>query len=159
MELNRPLVNRLASSIHAIHRPLARSRRRDITRQRRHGGEVVPEEQESSLSDEEVEQDFEESKTPEVRPSLSQQSQSLPPLGNRSINASIINPFKFTSTRTGSMATIRLHRRARLAEKLRDVFELEGIKEVWAGVYMFFASFCYNLTLLRNALLALTICL
>jgi hypothetical protein len=34
------------------------------------------------------------------------------------------------------MATIRLQRRVRLAEKLRDVFELEGIKEVWAGAYM-----------------------
>lgn len=129
-------VDRLASSIHAIHRPLARSRRRDIPGQKRPSGEVVLEEPESYLSDEEVEQDFEESKAPEPRPRLSQQSHSLPPLGNHSINASTSNPFKFANTRTGSMATIRLHRRARLAEKLRDVFELDGIKEVQAGGYM-----------------------
>lgn len=34
--------------------------------------------------------------------------------------------------RTGSMATVRLQRRARLAEKLKDVFELKDIDEVWA---------------------------
>lgn len=36
--------------------------------------------------------------------------------------------------RAGSMATVRLHRRARLAEKLKEVYDLDGIREVWAGV-------------------------
>ncbi|KAF9455009.1 glycosyltransferase family 1 protein [Macrolepiota fuliginosa MF-IS2] len=127
-------VDRLASSIHAIHRPLARSRRRDIPAQKRHGDQVLLEEPESYLSDEEAEQDFEDPKTPQPRPPLSKQSQSLPPFGNHSINAPTSNPFKFANTRTGSMATIRLHRRTRLAEKLRDVFELDGIKEVLAEI-------------------------
>ena len=34
---------------------------------------------------------------------------------------------------TGSMATIRVKRRAQLADKLRDIFELEGIHQVVAG--------------------------
>ena len=34
---------------------------------------------------------------------------------------------------TGSMATIRVKRRAQLADKLRDIFELEGIQQVVAG--------------------------
>jgi hypothetical protein len=33
----------------------------------------------------------------------------------------------------GSMATIRVKRRAQLADKLRDIFELGGIQEVVAG--------------------------
>lgn len=124
--------DRLASSIHAIHRPLARSRRRDIPRPKQRDDQHVAEEPESYLSDEEIEQDFEETKSPDLRPPLTQQSKSVPPFGNHSITSSAVNPFKYANIRTGSMATIRLHRRARLAEKLRDVFELEGIKEVWA---------------------------
>ncbi|KXN81119.1 Sterol 3-beta-glucosyltransferase [Leucoagaricus sp. SymC.cos] len=126
-------VDRLASSIHAIHRPLARSRRRDIPRyNRQDDSQPVAEEPETYLSDEDVEQDFEEPKSPETRPPLTQHSQSLPPLGNHNITSSAVVPFKYANIRTGSMATIRLQRRARLAEKLRDVFELEGIKEVLA---------------------------
>ena len=34
---------------------------------------------------------------------------------------------------TGSMATIRVKRRAQLADKLRDIFELDGIRQVVAG--------------------------
>jgi len=36
---------------------------------------------------------------------------------------------------TGSMATIRVKRRAQLADKLRDIFELDGIRQVVAGQY------------------------
>lgn len=36
-------------------------------------------------------------------------------------------------SRSGSMGTVKLQRRSRLAEKLRDVFELQGIHEVVAG--------------------------
>jgi sterol 3beta-glucosyltransferase len=38
-----------------------------------------------------------------------------------------------TPARSGTMATVRIQRRARLADKLKEVFELEGIEEVWAG--------------------------
>lgn len=37
------------------------------------------------------------------------------------------------SARSGSMSTVKVKRRARLAEKLRDVFELNGINEVISG--------------------------
>lgn len=46
--------------------------------------------------------------------------------------------------RQGSMATVRIQRRVRLAEKLRDVFELDGIEEVWAGMRVF--HLCNNLS-------------
>jgi hypothetical protein len=36
--------------------------------------------------------------------------------------------------RSGSMATVRIQRRVRLAEKLKQVFDLDGIEEVWAGM-------------------------
>jgi len=35
--------------------------------------------------------------------------------------------------RSGTMATVRIQRRARLAEKLKEVFDLDGIQEVLAG--------------------------
>ena len=38
-----------------------------------------------------------------------------------------------TGSRSGSMATVRLDRRAQLAKKLRGVFELSDINEVIAG--------------------------
>jgi hypothetical protein len=37
--------------------------------------------------------------------------------------------------RNASMVSVKIQRRARLAEKLGEVFELQGIKEVWAGTY------------------------
>lgn len=130
---NHSLVDQLASSIHAIHRPLARSRKRDLPG-KSPLAETVAEETENYLSDEEVEHDFEEPKTFEERPALIQ-SQSLPLPGNHGMNASMS---LFTNTRRETMSTIRSHRRTRLAEKLRDVFELEGIQEVLAGEYPLF---------------------
>lgn len=40
-----------------------------------------------------------------------------------------------------SLPTIRLHRRMHLAEKLKQVFELEDIHEVLTGMRSFFFSF------------------
>jgi sterol 3beta-glucosyltransferase len=54
--------------------------------------------------------------------------------------------------RSGSMATVKIQRRVRLAEKLKQVFDLDGIEEVWAGMrrfrlsislFMFFAQKCH----------------
>jgi sterol 3beta-glucosyltransferase len=42
-------------------------------------------------------------------------------------------PRRNAKTHTGNMATVRMKRRAGLADKLRDVFELPGITEVIAG--------------------------
>jgi hypothetical protein len=56
--------------------------------------------------------------------------------------------------RSGSMATVRIQRRVRLAEKLKQVFDLDGIEEVWAGMSRLFSCFVISLRSLRNALLA-----
>ena len=37
--------------------------------------------------------------------------------------------------RSGSLLTLKGHRKERLAEKLREIFELDGIHEVWAGTF------------------------
>lgn len=41
-------------------------------------------------------------------------------------------PDTIAMTRSGSMATVRMQRRTKLAEKLREIFELDGIEEVVA---------------------------
>lgn len=61
-------------------------------------------------------------------------------------------------SRTGSMATVRVQRRAKLADKLKDVFELAGIEEVRAGEGIHSLHLKY-LTLYRNALLVASFCL
>jgi sterol 3beta-glucosyltransferase len=73
-----------------------------------------------STSDDENENDFEASVS---RPAHSSFKDGLPH-----------NPFEAMRERTGSMATIRLHRRTRLAEKLKEVYDLEDVREVWAGM-------------------------
>lgn len=91
----------------------------------------MTEEHEPYFSDNDVEQDFEE---PKPCPFSTQQSQSLPPPVNLASPAA--NSYIYSNVQTDTMATIRLNRRARLAEKLRDVFELEGIDQVLAGGYL-----------------------
>lgn len=85
------------------------------------------------VSDEEIEQDFEDtSHSSTSRPSLLSQQPILPSTPVESHDSIL---FKSMMTRTGSMATVKLHRRARLAEKLRDIYELDDIQEVWAGKF------------------------
>lgn len=45
---------------------------------------------------------------------------------------------RIAMSRTASLATVRLKRRARLAEKLKDVFGLNAIEEVVAGAWSSF---------------------
>lgn len=90
----------------------------------------MTEEHEPYFSDNDVERDFEE---PKPCPSFMQQSQLPPPINLASPAA---NSYIYSNVQTDSMATIRLNRRARLAEKLRDVFELEGIDQVLAGGHL-----------------------
>jgi len=78
-------------------------------------------------SDEELENDFEE--TPRIPDSVPTE---LASLGKVVPETADLAPFDAMRERAGSMATIRLHRRARLAEKLKEVYELEDIREVWA---------------------------
>lgn len=129
----------LSSSIHTIHRPVARSRR--FTASGWNEGDLrsrdpLVEEPDSMLSEDEIEhEDFEETpRPPDIRPAHVKHT-SLQPSGVHGYgDKAQRNPFQAMNLRTGSMATVRLHRRTRLAEKLKDVFELDGIKEVWAGM-------------------------
>ncbi|KAG7099574.1 hypothetical protein E1B28_001404 [Marasmius oreades] len=114
----------LASSIHTIHRPIARSMRLSISGQRSRPGlleaedEPLSEEVETSQSDDDT-LDFEEEITTPLPPPIKPQGDVFE---------------RVHMSRTGSMATVRLQRRARLALKLREVFELEGIAEVRAEI-------------------------
>lgn len=139
--------NWLASSIHTIYRPLARSRRGDTQRRSRASNlsalsdndneDAQPsQEPEPIMSEEEIEEDFEPTapgpseQQPELYvPSLRKPLDTLPEL-----EALDTNTQRRSQTRSGSMATVKLQRRARLAEKLRGVFELEDIHEVIAGM-------------------------
>lgn len=93
--------------------------------------EIEPE-SENMASQEEIEaEDFERTPRPvaattEYVREVASNSSMAP-----AVNTSII-PRRMMMSRTGSMATVRLQRRARLAEKLKDVFELKDIDEVWA---------------------------
>jgi sterol 3beta-glucosyltransferase len=116
-------VVQLASSIHTIHRPLTRSRYRNAS---------VPlqvEEEDTSNpepSDEAENEDFERTpRPPHVRP---------PHVTHFSFPESAVENEGATGgfprvkpTRAGSMATVRLQRRAGLAKKLKEVFELDAI--------------------------------
>jgi sterol 3beta-glucosyltransferase len=78
------------------------------------------------LSEEEIEDDFEPMNyKPHPRAST---SRSLPASAARSRRSDR----QYSST--GTMTTVRLKRRARLADKLRDIFDLDGIREVIAGM-------------------------
>ena len=45
---------------------------------------------------------------------------------------------RINMTRSASLATVRLKRRTKLAEKLKEVFGLNEINEVLAGIYIAF---------------------
>lgn len=122
-------MNRLSSSIHTIHRPLARSHRVNIPDASQSSvNEPLPEEDDVSQSDEELGNDFEETpRPPNEIPSYLQQDALKQ-------SSRIAAPFRAMQERSGSMATVRVNRRARLAEKLKEVYDLDDIREVWAGV-------------------------
>jgi len=75
-------------------------------------------------SDDDLENDFEETpRLQEAAPSHLAADAELPKTAEE----------RLSQEHPGGLATIRLHRRMRLAEKLKDVFELDGIDEVLAG--------------------------
>lgn len=128
----------MASSIHAIHLPVARSRRNtqsvahlpdiDETAQPAvlQAGEVPPEE----IVGEELDSagpDFEQPSMPATPSPVSEEPMSPPAHAQPAASAR-----RHTLTRSQSMSTIRQNRRAELAKKLAEVFEIEGIEEVVA---------------------------
>ena len=106
-----------------------------------------------STSDDEIENDFEERMlSPDTLPSQMRQVKSM------SLKDVPYDPFEAMRERTSSVATIRLHRRTRLAEKLKEVYDLEDVKEVWAGM-SWNTHFVRSLMVyFRNALLAFAHC-
>ncbi|KAG6844274.1 hypothetical protein H0H87_008223 [Tephrocybe sp. NHM501043] len=132
---------RLASSIHTIHRPLARSRRLSmpystptLAANSPYGPVDEETEPESMSSEEEQEaEDFEESpRLPYPTFPLTQSESIIRSEKQEGRHGSLAQP-RIRPSRAGSMATIRLQRRAGLAEKLKEVFELEAIEEVRAA--------------------------
>ncbi|THH29724.1 hypothetical protein EUX98_g4467 [Antrodiella citrinella] len=129
----------LASSIHTIYRPVARSRRKDRASRSRpephkHGLSDIEDEpapEEPILSDEDIEEDFEPTAHVSHKSFRERLSITLPPLPELEPSA-LTGVTKPVPVRSGSMATVKVQRRARLAEKLRDIFELQGISEVIA---------------------------
>ncbi|KAF9243852.1 glycosyltransferase family 1 protein [Melanogaster broomeanus] len=129
-----------ASSIHAIYRPVARSRRTEASHSilsdqillpQQEDQEAVDAERDVNLtSDDDVDADDFEAATP--RPAESQQY-TLPTPVTPTTTAQLGPPLRRrASSRAGSMTTVKMTRRVRLAEKLKDIFELEAIKEVRA---------------------------
>ncbi|KAM6498379.1 glycosyltransferase family 1 protein [Amanita muscaria] len=123
--------NRLASSIHAIHRPVAWSRCRSNRSNARDRDTSVVEEagpEELLDSGEDEGEDFEDS-MPQLRSPASGGESGT---AGASQQTTILSYSRPSAPRTGSLNTIKLQRRTRLAEKLREVFELPGIEEVCA---------------------------
>ncbi|KAI0724242.1 hypothetical protein C8T65DRAFT_733888 [Cerioporus squamosus] len=139
-------VNRLTSSIHAIYRPLARIRRGDPSASSYRAAktpdlpslsdtEDTPRPDESPVSDEDTEGDFEPAHGGNITgPSHSGRisPETIPDLDNSIPDVPASTASDRRASRSGSMATVRQNRRAQLAEKLRDVFELDNINEVVA---------------------------
>ena len=151
----------MASSIHAIYRPVARSRRKDISRPVPPGkifpaqrDEAYRAERDINLTSDDDADDF-EAATP--RPVNSQEYSGA---GNLPPSTVQLGPAirRRVSSRAGSMTTVKATRRTRLAEKLKEIFDLEAITEVLAGLY-FRLLLGQVSTEIRNAVLALAFCL
>ena len=89
--------------------------------------------EEPVISEEDLEEDFEptaENRSPDPKQSNHSLVLSLAPLPELD---SLEVATKAHPARSGSMGTVKIQRRARLAEKLREVFDVPGIEEVVAG--------------------------
>ncbi|KAF8592020.1 glycosyltransferase family 1 protein [Ramaria rubella] len=127
----------LASSIHTIYRPIARIRRGDtpfISQTPGQDGEyfgysrglVEQGQEQEQILEELIEDDFEPDST--AQGSSLKDATLAPPEVKTEESPARRGPM----LRAGSMATVRVQRRAKLAFKLQEVFELDDIKEVVA---------------------------
>lgn len=146
----------MASSIHAIHRPVARSQRRERASKDKSKmaheifmSDTEEEERQYPTILSEEEDDFDPPTIPANFPTPLKPAPSVP--APRRLHR------QFSTT--GSIATIRVKRRTQLADKLRDVFELQGIQQVVAGQHRPCPSspLCADHALLRNPVLAAAI--
>ena len=162
----------LASSIHTIHRPIARLRKHEQPgRSHLKDGSQTPSHftpihssDEDSLSAEDEDEDFEST------PIITQRSQHIVEVPMDDETAAVttrpstgadidrLAHVRRSMTRTSSLATVRIKRRTRLAEKLKDIFGLNEIREVIAGgCIRSDAQRSISLHCHRTALLALAI--
>ncbi|KAF8213503.1 hypothetical protein K438DRAFT_1902562 [Mycena galopus ATCC 62051] len=130
------LGDRLASSIHTIYRPLARSQRLNQPGPLRKAlpQQYTPVTEEEPVSDatlgSEEDQDAEDFEEPEATPRPPYADRPMP-LHERLQQTDNVK-IPPSMMRSGSMATVKIQRRVRLAEKLKQVFDLDSIEEVWA---------------------------
>lgn len=96
------------------------------------------------LSEDEIEDDF-EPHTP-----IFESQDPTSPASLASIANSQRMDRRFSSS--GSMATVRIKRRAQLADKLREIFELDGITQVIAGAPISTSNDIADLTILQKFL-------
>ena len=113
------------------------SRRKDGSRTPGHFTPIASSDEEDSLSAED--EDF------EATPVITQRSQCIEEVPMDEETAAVSaqpgkNPdidrmalLRRSMTRTSSLATVRIKRRTRLADKLKDIFGLNEIREVIAG--------------------------
>ena len=135
----------LASSIHTIHRPIARSKKyapptslRSSDVKGKQKLTILSSEEEDGNSSDDDAEDF------ETTPIDSRHIQ-LPSVGRDSVvtterhvsseKMDHLAQLRRSMTRSASLATVRIQRRARLAEKLKEVFGVNEINEVIAGMY------------------------
>lgn len=161
----------LASSIHTIHRPIARSRRQDTpvspSAQWNKGGPsyfpAIPssEEEEGPFSEED-DDDFES--TPVESRVLQPAGDGIEEIGGKKKTPEKIDPLahvkRMQMTRSASLATVRLKRRAKLADKLKEVFGLPDLHEVLAGPSRNSSNMRHysNLLIIRASMLAFAVC-
>lgn len=127
----------VASSIHAIYRPVAWSRHigsslPDLSAKQRSvladvSGETDSDPELSMAFEDDVDADDFEATTP--RPDDIRKPEASPLVMAAELSTSLK---RRAASRTGSMATVKVSRRARLAEKLREIFDIDVFHEVWA---------------------------
>ncbi|KAG1826254.1 uncharacterized protein BJ212DRAFT_335509 [Suillus subaureus] len=127
----------MASSIHAIYRPVARSRRAEASLSSRIALPSPEEGHESSdgdldvtcLSEEDADAEDFEAATP--RPAdVPKPEHAIPELPTAFRPG--VHMRRRASSHAGSITTVKVDRRTRLAEKLKEIFELNAIDEVLA---------------------------
>lgn len=162
----------IASSIHTIHRPIARSRKLESpTSSKGTNGKgkkaalyaPIPssDEEGGDVSDED--EDFEV--TPIVPTEVHRLDGETRSIKNASSTSpsekmdKLIHIRRSHMTRSASLATVRMQRRTMLAEKLKDVFGLSDISEVVAGITSFPIGHAYFSDIfIRTPVLASSFC-
>ncbi|KAF8269299.1 hypothetical protein EI94DRAFT_1771268 [Lactarius quietus] len=138
-------VTTLASSIHTIHRPVARFRRQEFSPAAPAIDNTLGDHADLSLGSEQLQKaitsdedtdadDFELPKSVAASRRVSRKDRNigLSPVLEHASPKFVFQHHAERSGSTSTVKTVKLNRRARLAEKLADVFEINGLNEVVA---------------------------